>query len=414
MPGIALGNSYQGYLSAEFSLFGKTSISLILNLGMLGFAFLINRDIALGFWFFFLLSSAQRDIFNTLGIHSNEQLSRFANLCGPYLAHQAMGAMIVLVLSGLWIARTHIRAVFGKAFGKDSTVDDTDEVLSYRTAVFGLLVGLIFLSLWLWKSGLPLWVIPIFLLAVFIIFTALTRTVTEGGLAAIRTPITPSDFVISGIGTTALGPSGLVSLAFTWIWGANIRIFFMATFANALKLVEELGTKRKALVGALTLAVLVTMVGSIWTLMFIAYRNGGVNLHSFYFLSVPRNAFTYIAPMLATSVPANLAGWFFTGLGALLMSLLTLARHRFVWWPVHPLGFATGTFFIMNYIWFSVFLAWLLKSIVLRYGGASFYRRARPFFLGLILGQISVAGLWIAIDFFTGMIGNQPIGKSQL
>ena len=47
-------------------------------------------------------------------------------------------------------------------------------------------------------------------------------------------------------------------------------------------------------------------------------------------------------------------------------------------------------------------------------GGASFYRRARPFFLGLILGQISVAGLWIAIDFSTGMIGNQPIGKSQL
>ena len=211
-------------------------------------------------------------------------------------------------------------------------------------------------------------------------------------------PFAPSDFVISGIGATALGPSGLASLAFTWIWGANIRIFFMAAFANALKLVEELGTKRKALVGALTLAVLVTMVGSIWTLMFIAYRNGGVNLHSFYFLSVP----------------ANLAGWFFTGLGALLMSLLTLARHRFLWWPVHPLGFATGTFFIMNYIWFSVFLAWLLKSIVLRYGGASFYRRARPFFLGLILGQISVAGLWIAIDFFTGMIGNQPIGKSQL
>ena len=89
-------------------------------------------------------------------------------------------------------------------------------------------------------------------------------------------------------------------------------------------------------------------------------------------------------------------------------------RYRFVWWPVHPLGFATGTFYIMNWVWFSVFLAWLFKTIILKYGGASLYRKARPFFLGLIMGQFSVAGLWIVIDFFTGMIGNQPIGASQI
>ena len=81
---------------------------------------------------------------------------------------------------------------------------------------------------------------------------------------------------------------------------------------------------------------------------------------------------------------------------------------------MHPLGFATGTFYTLNHVWFSVFLAWLLKSTILKYGGASLYRKTRPFFLGLILGQISVAGLWIVIDFFTGMVGNQPIGKSYL
>ena len=96
------------------------------------------------------------------------------------------------------------------------------------------------------------------------------------------------------------------------------------------------------------------------------------------------------------------------------MGLLTLARHRFVWWPVHPLGFATGTFYVMKFVWFSVFVAWLVKTIILKYGGASLYRRARPFFLGLILGQISVAGLWLVIDYFTGMVGNQFIAGSQL
>ena len=96
------------------------------------------------------------------------------------------------------------------------------------------------------------------------------------------------------------------------------------------------------------------------------------------------------------------------------MGLLTFVRQRFIWWPVHPLGFATGMFNIMNWVWFSTFVAWLLKTIILTYGGASLYRKIRPFFLGLILGQVSVAGLWIIIDFFTEMVGNQPIGGSFL
>ena len=88
------------------------------------------------------------------------------------------------------------------------------------------------------------------------------------------------------------------------------------------------------------------------------------------------------------------------------MSLLTYVRYRFVWWPIHPLGFATGTFYIMNWVWLSVFLAWLFKSAVLKYGGSTSYRRTRPFFLGLILGHTFVGGMWLVIDYFTGMNGN--------
>ena len=60
----------------------------------------------------------------------------------------------------------------------------------------------------------------------------------------------------------------------------------------------------------------------------------------------------------------------------------------------------------MNWVWFSIFLAWLFKTIVLKYGGAAAYSRTRPFFLGLILGQVVVAGMWLVIDYFTGMTGN--------
>jgi hypothetical protein len=393
--------------SMDLHLFRETTyLRLDLNVALLGFAYLINRDIALGFWLFFLVSTLQRGAFSILGIQSTENLSRFANSVGPYLAHQAMGAMIVLVLSGLWMGREHLREVFRKTLKGDPKVDDSDEILSYRTAAWGLLIGLGVMGVWLWKSGLPLWIVPIFLFAAFVVFIALTRAVAEGGISVIRTPLTPADFVISGLGTTALGTSGLIGVAFTYIWSANIRVFFMPILANALKLAEEIRDKKKV-VWALVLAVLISMASSIWQLMDLAHTYGGINLYGFFFVSIPQSTvFTFITPKITDPVLADWGGWVFTGIGAALMGLLTYVRYRFVWWPIHPIGFATGTFYIMNWVWFSVFLAWSFKTIILKYGGSSMYGKSRPFFLGLIIGQIVVAGQWWIIDFFTGKFGN--------
>ena len=59
-----------------------------------------------------------------------------------------------------------------------------------------------------------------------------------------------------------------------------------------------------------------------------------------------------------------------------------------------------------NYISFSIFLAWLIKTVILKYRGPLLFRRAKPFFFGLILGQFTVAGVWLIIDYFTGMTDN--------
>ena len=63
--------------------------------------------------------------------------------------------------------------------------------------------------------------------------------------------------------------------------------------------------------------------------------------------------------------------------------------------------------YLTNYISFSVFLAWLIKLIILKYGGPAYFRKARPFFLGLIAGQLTAAGCWLVIDYFTGMTDNK-------
>lgn len=410
-PGLPHMGAFGGH-GALFNLADRISLTAQFNFGLLGFAFLLNRDVALSVWLFFLLANVERGVFAFFEIRSEETLSRFANIAGPYLAHQGMGAMIVLVLSGFWAGRGHLRQVVSKACGRAAAVDDSGELLSYRASMIGLAAGLAVVAAWLWGSGLPLWVVPVFLFAVLVVFVALTRAVVEGGIAFIRTPLTPADFVVSGLGTGVLGTSGVVALGLTYVWAANLRLFFMPCFANALRMAGEIGGNRRPLLWAAVVAVLLSLAGSIWSVLTLSYDYGGVNLHHFWFVAIPQWVGEIMHRQLTMPTGASASGWMFTGIGAGLMAVLTWARTRFIWWPLHPLGFAVSTFHILTYVWFNVFLAWAAKTVILRSGGTTLYRAARPFFLGLVMGQIFVAGFWLVVDFFTGRIGNNPIGGS--
>ena len=95
------------------------------------------------------------------------------------------------------------------------------------------------------------------------------------------------------------------------------------------------------------------------------------------------------------------------GLGMAVMALLMLARHHLLWWPLHPIGYVVSGTWILNSVWFSIFLAWLIKVLVLKYAGPGGYRGTRWFFLGMILGQFVVGGMWLVVDGFSGMTGNR-------
>ena len=77
------------------------------------------------------------------------------------------------------------------------------------------------------------------------------------------------------------------------------------------------------------------------------------------------------------------------------------------WRSLHPVDFSVSMGWVMDVIWFSVFLAWTAKMIVLKFGGPGLYARSGPLFLGLAPGQIVAGGLWLVVDYLTGMVGNQ-------
>ena len=91
------------------------------------------------------------------------------------------------------------------------------------------------------------------------------------------------------------------------------------------------------------------------------------------------------------------------------MALLLWARQRVAWWPLHPIGFPIAATGMLHGVWFSVFLAWSVKTLILKYGGAAVHRRCQAFFLGLIAGQFLCNGGWLVIDYFTGRVGNEVL-----
>jgi hypothetical protein len=100
------------------------------------------------------------------------------------------------------------------------------------------------------------------------------------------------------------------------------------------------------------------------------------------------------------------------GIGFAAAAALIQARLNFLWWPLHPTGFALAhAGWTMPWVWFPTLLGWAAKTLILRYGGMRAFQRGIPIFMGLLLGDIVIACLWsllgVALDlkiymFFPG------------
>lgn len=384
---------------------GQQALQISISFAMLGFSYFINANIAAGIWFFHLLARVEKEIFLVTGLKATTKLS-FGVPDYPFLGYQGVGALLAMVLVGLWIGREHYGNVLAKALGRARHVSDADEILPYRGAVGGLAGGMLVMAGWLWVMGTPLWVAGVFVLLAMLIFLGITRIVAEAGLAVVRSPMIASDLVVHSVGAGAIGATGIVNLSLAHVWAADIRVFVMATATNALKMIEEMDPRNRRIVfWAMILALFIGIAGSFWMIFHMSYRHGGINLNAWFFKGLPADTYGQALRNLDL-VHTYWPGMGFLAGGASAMTAMMWLRQRFTWWPLHPLGFAIGANQMMNVIWFNVFLAWLIKRLVLRYGGASAYRHSQRFFLGLIAGQSLCNGAWLVIDYFTGKVGN--------
>ena len=395
-------------LSDSVPIFRQTtSLAIRLSFPVLGFAFLINKDLAFSLWFFNLVFLCVTGTFNVIGVRLNENLGIYGSSATPILAYIGMGSMAAFVLAGLYNAREHLKGVVAKAFGRPSGADDSGEILSYRAAVWGIVVSLAVMWAWLSVVGLNPLIVPLYLLLVYLLFLGLTRVVSEGGLPTIVAAMIAPTVLMSLLGVKLIGASGLMALALMYVWCADIRIFPMAEAAQGLKLAEDCPGRRRGIFWAFVIALAISFIVSAYMSLSLAYGRGAMTLDSWFYIRGPQAPFALMADKFQNPSPPSLPGYLLMALGGAVTVVLTVMRATFPWFALHPIGFAVGSVWLMNHLWFSIFLAWLIKSLILRYGGPAVYKKAVPFFMGLVLGQYSAAAFWFVVDLCTGKTENR-------
>ena len=78
--------------------------------------------------------------------------------------------------------------------------------------------------------------------------------------------------------------------------------------------------------------------------------------------------------------------------------MLAILRARFHWFPLYPVGVAFQYTIVGIVFWFSLFLAWAVKVLLLRFGGKSAYLAGKPFFYGLAIGYVSGIIVSVCVD----------------
>ncbi|BCM88962.1 hypothetical protein IAD21_00804 [Abditibacteriota bacterium] len=383
---------------------------------VVGISYLLTSEISFSFWFFYLFIKMQLVGAYLLGFNPNtlpRPTGGFGADTRTFTFYQQIGCYLAYVALMAWTGREHLRHIALRAFGRRPHADEeSEEALSYPVAFWGFVLSFGALVAWSIAAGLsaPLAFLQWGLYLVIII--ALTRIISEAGILFVQQGWVP----LGTIGQlTNAGPDHWLLNAHSlppaaMIQGGlmtDLRGFIMPSFIQGFKLAHDRKIPLKPLL-ALTLAcsLIAAAMGTFFNVKY-GYQLGGTSLDPWYAGSASQLPATTAASLVKGVPDASYGNLIWVGLGAFITYIMMLARSRFAWFPLHPIGLLISQTYPMATIWFSIFIGWLFKILVMRFGGTDSYRKTTPLFLGLALGDVTMMLFWLVVDGYYGRVGHK-------
>jgi hypothetical protein len=182
----------------------------------------------------------------------------------------------------------------------------------------------------------------------------------------------------------------------------------MPSFVQSFKLAHDRKIAAKPLLALICAVILISMVMSFITVVRLGYENGGLTLgHKWFVQDGSRWPMRFIEGINNAATNYPFVSWASVVMGSILTYGMMLARSRFSGFPFHPIGYIMSLTYPGFMFWFSIFLGWLFKVLIMRFGGHDSYRKTVPLFLGLALGDIAMILFWLVIDGWQGRTGHQ-------
>ena len=395
IPEIRLDIPLQPYFRAK-PWSDMHMITIYCSFAAIGFAYFLPAQLLFSLWSFFFLSRALDVVYSVLGARI-ENMPLYPERLP--VGYQAAGAYMVLIAFYVRAAWPHLKLVWRKATYDPGATDDRAEFMPYRVALWGLFIAFIAAVYWCTAAGMSLWLAVAQMgIYLFIVAVVMARSVAEAGMLMTEASFRPVDIVQLVRMKQSLGRDNLTALSFTdAVFTRDLRGMLMSAFLDGLKVSDEVRLNRRHLLLAMAIAIVLAYGAGIVIQLWLPYHEGAVGMYHYVYQGNPLWSFQDYAPAMEMQEPYDWRLPIAFAVGIVVATLLSVMRMRFWWWPLYPLGYALWGSWTMIVFWFPILVAWLTKSLLLRYVGMKAYTRLRPLFLGLILGEFFMALLWATV-----------------
>jgi hypothetical protein len=362
--------------------------TMYFNLGIVGLTYFMPLNLSFSCWFFFWLTRAERVFASAIGwqaLHLNERAS---------------GAWMGIGLIALWGARRHLMAFIKHIFGISKT-DDSQESMRYRSAIILFIASFILLTLFCYFAGMSLWTILVFYLIYYLLAIAITRVRAELGPPYHEViGINPRGMIVQMFGSRRLQGGDLTILTFLYPLNRCNRAHPMPCQIESLKMAERVGVDNRRILQVMALAIGLGVLAAFWAYLQMSYSYGVLGKLQGWMGTAGWESFNPLQSWFQYPQGTDVRAVGFMGGGLVFVFLLRALRIRFLWWPLYPSGYVLsgGAWGGMVYFWFPVMVSWLIKSIILKYGGLKTHRKAVFFFLGLVLGDFTLRSVWSIVS----------------
>ena len=355
----------------------------------IGIGYFLPTELAFSCWFFFLFAKMERVVAAAGGWDATPDF--------PYIPEQASGAWIAVAALVVWSMRHHFAAVIRTVLGRDG-LDDSREPFRYRWAAAGLVACFLILVVFCGAMGMPWWLTVAFFAIFLFISLALTHMRAEFGapheISSGSIPVHPYGIMLSIFGAEAFTPRALTAMSLMWWMHRGYRNHPMPNQLEAFKMAGPAGASGRRLAIAIIIAALVSIAATYYSNLAVCYKDGAAAKALGFKNWVGSETFDRLKNTMEGGTRYHPGRLWAMGMAGAFVLFLGLMRRGLPWWPFHPTGYALGICYATTYFWSCFAVAWLLKVIIIRYGGMRLHRMLIPFFLGLILGQYTVGSLW--------------------